>query len=183
MPRCRLHFTLGGHFPPQMTFLSITSLGWAHSLQSAAQAEISAVLCGFVLHFAEKANEFRQRVGYGMKAAVTLVHIKALDLWFFLRNTERTALFPYLNCIEALWQRGNFLSTFGLFSLAANKTVLHLLIAKLIDSLSTGSELNFKANPCLQGFSWTDDSRACLLSCRHRPACCRHYVYQERIMS
>lgn len=182
MPYCHLPITLGGHFPPQPTFLSLTSLGWAHSLQSAAQAGISAVLCGFVLHFAEKANEFRQRVGYGMREVVTLVHIKALDLWVFLRNTECTALFPYLNCVEALWQRGNFLSTFGLFSLAANKTVLHLLIAKLIDSLSTGSELNFKANPRLQGFSWTDDSRACLLSCSHRPACSCYYIYQECVM-
>lgn len=43
--------------------------------------------------------------------------------------------------------------TFCLFSLAANKIVLHLLIVELIDSLSAGSELDFKANPCLQGFS------------------------------
>lgn len=99
--RCRLHFILGGHFPPQLTFLSITSLGWAHSLQSAAQAGISAVLCGFVLHFAEKANEFRQRVGYGMKEAVTLVHIKALDLWLFFFKEHRT--YSFISLLELHW--------------------------------------------------------------------------------
>lgn len=71
--------------------------------------------------------------------------------------------------------------TFCLFSLAANKTVLHLLIVKLIDSLSTGSELNFKANPCLQGFSQNDDSRARLLFCSHVFACCYYCVYQEHV--
>lgn len=100
----------------------------------------------------------------------------------FLKQRERTALFLYLNCVKTLWQRGNFLLTFCLFSLAANKTVLHLLIVELIDSLSAGSELNFKANPCLQGFSRNDDSRACLLFCSRAPACCYYCVYQEHVM-
>lgn len=117
-----------------------------------------------------------------MKNVVTSVHMKALDLCFFQSSTECTALFPYLNCAETLWQTGNFLLTFCLFSLAANKTVLHLLIVKLIDSLSTGSELNCKANPRLQGFSWNDDSRACLLCCSPALACCYCCIYQEHVM-